>query len=107
MSRSTWKYNPETREVECVADDGSLAVEWLHTGVRFGRDLLDKFRREGLVPMDDYKETWAKAEKERERIRGLRAETPEQKLARRRDVQEAIQKLNAGYRPHRPIMEED
>ena len=91
--RRTYRFNPETKQVE--------EIPTKRDGVVYGKDLLDKFRREGLCPMDDFKETWEKAEIERKRVRGELPPTPQQREERRRQISDAIDKVRAGYRPTR------
>ena len=95
--KRVYRWNPDTQEVEEIT--AAPAAEWLNTGVRYGRETLDKMKREGLCPPEDYKETWAKAELERKRLRGEEPPTPEMKEERRRSVAEAFAKYEAGYRP--------
>lgn len=96
MKRTYW-YNPDTQQVEEVTP--GVAVEWVNTGIRYGPETLARMKREGLAPMEDFKETWAKAETERKRIRGELPPSPEMKAERRQSVAEAFQKYQAGYRP--------
>lgn len=98
MKRTYW-WNPETQAMEEITD--RPPVEWLNTGIRYGSETLAKMKREGLAPMEDFKETWAKAETERARIRGALEPTPEMKAERRRSIAEAFAKYQAGYRPQR------
>ena len=103
MSRRIYRYNEETKQLEEITEQPR---EIIH-GTVWGRDMLDKFRREGLCPMDDFKETWAKAEVERKRIRGELPPTPQMREERRRQISDAIDRVRAGYRPNRLPMLED
>jgi hypothetical protein len=76
------------------------AVEWLHTGTRFGAEKLAEMKRKGLVPPSDFTETWARKAAEREAIR-LHGGTPEMKRERLQDIQESTQRVRAGYKPNR------
>ncbi len=91
--KRTYRINPETLELEEIPSR--------RDGVVYGKDLLDKFRREGLCPMDDFKDTWAKADTERKQIRGELPPTPQMREERRRQISDAIDKVRAGYRPTR------
>lgn len=95
--KRTYRWNPETREIEEITSRPS--VEWINTGIRYGSETLAKMKREGLVPPEDFKETWAKAETERKRLRGELPPSPEMREERRRSVAEAFAKYEAGYRP--------
>ncbi len=86
-----YRYNEETKEMEEIPSR--------RDGVVYGKELLDKFRREGLCPMDDFKDTWEKAETERKRIRGELPPTPQMREERRQRISDAIDKVKAGYRP--------
>lgn len=97
MKRS-YRINPETLELEEITRQ---PMEWVHGGERYGRETLDKMKREGLVPPSDFTETWAKAETERKRLRGELPPTPEMREERRRQISEAIDKVRAGYKPRR------
>ncbi len=95
MKRTYW-YNPETKEVEEITE----RREVIH-GTIWGREMLDRFRREGLCPVDDFKDTWAKKETERKRIRGELPETPQMREERRQRISDSIDKVRAGYKPKR------
>ena len=97
MSRRIYRYNEETKQLEEITEQPREVIH----GTVWGRDMLDKFRREGLCPIDDFKETWAKAEVERKRIRGELPPTPQMREERRRQLSDAYDKVKAGYRPTR------
>lgn len=93
--KRTYRINPETQALEELTD---TLPEVLH-GERYGREVLDEMKRKGLVPPSDFKETWARAEIERKRLRGELPPTPQQREERRRQLSDAIDKVRAGYRP--------
>ncbi len=97
MSKRTYWWNPETKALEELTNE---PPEIIH-GTVWGREMLDRFRREGLCPMDDFKETWAKKDIERKRIRGELPPTPQMREERRRALADAYDKVKAGYRPTR------
>jgi hypothetical protein len=96
--RRTYRINPETMELEEITRQ---PVEWLHTGIRYGSEELARMKREGLVPPSDFKETWARAEVERKRLRGELPPTPAMREERRQQISDAIDKVRAGYKPRR------
>lgn len=104
MKRTYW-WNPETKQIEEITR--GVAVEWVNTGIRYGRETLDKMKREGLTPMEDWTNTWAAKERERKGLNGQDTPTPEQKSERRRSVAEAMEKVRAGYKPRRIPMLDD
>lgn len=95
MKRS-YRVNPETLELEEIT---AQPIEWLNTGVRYGSETLAEMKRNNLVPPSDFKESWAKADIERKRLRGELPPTGEMKRERRQQISEAIDKVRAGYRP--------
>jgi len=97
--RRTYRWNPETQSLEEISSRKD--------GVVYGKELLEKFRREGLCPVDDFKDTWEKAETERKRLRGELPPTPAMREERRRQISDAIDRVRAGYRPTRLPMLED
>jgi hypothetical protein len=97
--RRTYRWNEETQALEEISAP--------RDGVVYGKDLLDKFRREGLCPMDDFKDTWEKAETERKRLRGELPPTPAMREERRQQISDAIDRVRAGYKPNRRPMLED
>ena len=96
MKRS-YRWNEETKQLEEL----DAPVEWINTGIRYGSDTLADMKRQNLVPPSDFKETWARAEIERKRLRGELPETTAMREARRKDVMDAIAKVRAGYKPRR------
>jgi hypothetical protein len=96
VSKRTYRINPETLELEEITRQ---SIDWLNTGVRYGRETLDQMKREGLVPPSDFKETWAAKEVERKRLRGELPPTPEMRRDRRQQISDAIDRVRAGYRP--------
>jgi hypothetical protein len=102
MKRS-YRYNEETQQMEEITREPREVIH----GTVWGREMLDRFRREGLCPMSDFKDTWAKADIERKRIRGELPPTPQMREERRQKISEAIDKVRAGYRPNRRPMLED
>ena len=97
MSRRVYRYNEETKQLEEITEQPREVVH----GTVWGRDMLDKFRREGLCPIDDFKDTWAKKETERKRIRGELPPTPQMREERRQRIADAYDKVKAGYKPKR------
>ena len=95
--RRTYRYNEETKQLEEITEQPREVVH----GTVWGRDMLDKFRREGLCPIDDFKDTWAKKETERKRIRGELPPTPQMREERRQRIADAYDKVKAGYKPKR------
>ena len=97
--RRCYRYNEETKQMEEIPSRKD--------GVVYGKDLLEKFRREGLCPVDDFKDTWEKAETERKRLRGELPPTKEMREERRRALVESYERVRSGYRPNRRPMLED
>ena len=96
--KRTYRYNTETKEMEEITRE---PIEWRIGGERYGSETLAEMKRKNLVPPSDFKDTWAKAEIERKRLRGELPETTQMKEARRRDVMDAMAKVRAGYKPRR------
>ena len=97
--RRCYRYNEETKQMEEIPSR--------RDGVVYGKELLEKFRREGLCPVDDFKDTWEKAETERKRLRGELPPTKEMREERRRALVESYERVRSGYRPNRRPMLED
>lgn len=95
--KRTYRINPETLELEEI---GTLP-EWIHGGIRYGRETLDEMKRKGLVPPTDFEQTWAAKETERKRLRGELPETTAMREERTKHVREALEKVRAGYRPQK------
>jgi hypothetical protein len=102
MKRTYW-YNPETKQMEEITRQPREVIH----GTIWGPEMLERFRKEGLCPMDDFKETWAKADIERKRLRGELPPTPEMRRERREQISDAIDRVRAGYKPNRRPMWED
>lgn len=82
MSRRRFHWNPETNQLEELPSDWAptprleIAPDSHYDGLRAtdGTDIGSRrkhreyMRQNGLTTADDFKETWAKAEKERERF---------------------------------------
>jgi hypothetical protein len=95
--KRVYRWNPDTCQLEEITS--TPAVEWLHGGVRYGRETLDKMKREHLTPMEDWTNTWAAKEKERKQLRGELPESPVMRQERRQSVAEAFERVRAGHRP--------
>jgi len=97
--RRVYRFNPDTKQVEEISAPKD--------GVVYGKELLEKFRREGLCPIDDFKDTWEKADIERKRLRGELPPTKAMREERRQHISDAIDRVRAGYKPTRLPMLED
>ena len=97
MSKRTYWWNPETQQIEEITEQPREVVH----GTVWGGTCWTSSEREGLCPIDDYKDTWAKKETERKRIRGELPPTPQMREERRQRIADAYDKVKAGYKPKR------